>query len=292
MKTFEFTPILGWSSSRFDTFEICKRKYYYQYYAKFDTDFDYNKIDQLKRMTSIPLEIGNIVHDVIKVLLERLLKSEKGIDVNRLFDFTQRKTFSYCSQKQFSEVYYQQIPQVNPSELFSKVKLYLNNLLQSERFNWIITEAVREKNGWIIEPPGYGETRLNNLKAYCKVDFLFPYQNTFVILDWKTGKINTQKYKKQLLGYTAWAAFHFDFDPELIDAYIVQLNPQYEEIHFKYNEFDIEEFSSQMKEETLKMYNYCLDINENIPKEKELFKKTPYKKICNWCNYRELCSLK
>jgi hypothetical protein len=35
VKQFPYTPILGWSMSRFNLFSICKRKYYYHYYNKF-----------------------------------------------------------------------------------------------------------------------------------------------------------------------------------------------------------------------------------------------------------------
>ena len=37
LKQFEFTPILGWSASRYDTFKSCQRRYYYTYYAKYDS---------------------------------------------------------------------------------------------------------------------------------------------------------------------------------------------------------------------------------------------------------------
>ncbi|MEY3127310.1 MAG: hypothetical protein RL273_1487, partial [Bacteroidota bacterium] len=44
------------------------------------------------------------------------------------------------------------------------------NLIKSERFDWI--KARSNKSDWIIEPYGYGETRIKELKAYFKVDFL------------------------------------------------------------------------------------------------------------------------
>ena len=40
MKTekFDYTPILGWSVTRYDKFLTCKRQYYYEYYGKYDPD--------------------------------------------------------------------------------------------------------------------------------------------------------------------------------------------------------------------------------------------------------------
>ncbi len=83
VKRYQFSSILGWSVTRYDTFIACKRMYYYQYYAKFDPDYLRMKIDELKNLNSIPLEIGNIVHDTISTVLRRLLKSNNEIDRDR-----------------------------------------------------------------------------------------------------------------------------------------------------------------------------------------------------------------
>ena len=47
LKRFDYTPILGWSMTRYDVFSICKRKYYYQYYAKYDPEFPRVRIEAL-----------------------------------------------------------------------------------------------------------------------------------------------------------------------------------------------------------------------------------------------------
>ena len=52
LKKFDFTPILGWSVSRYDTFKTCRRRYYYTYYAKFDPEFSADRINRLKQMTN------------------------------------------------------------------------------------------------------------------------------------------------------------------------------------------------------------------------------------------------
>ena len=50
IKNFEYTPILGWSLSRYDTFQSCKRRYFYTYYAKFDTEYSRDRILFLREM--------------------------------------------------------------------------------------------------------------------------------------------------------------------------------------------------------------------------------------------------
>ena len=105
VKRFDFTPILGWSVSRYDVFQLCKRQYFYTYYGRYDTIIPEWKINALKKMTSIPLEIGNIAHDIIEVLLTRLQKTDDPIDTHRFADYVRRKTEDYCNAKIFSEIY-------------------------------------------------------------------------------------------------------------------------------------------------------------------------------------------
>ncbi len=39
---YDYTPQLGWSSTRWETFRTCRRRYFYQYYARYDREFSGN----------------------------------------------------------------------------------------------------------------------------------------------------------------------------------------------------------------------------------------------------------
>ena len=292
IKRFPFTPILGWSSSRYDTFKMCQRKYYYTYYAKFDPKYSRREIDLLKTMTTIALETGNIVHDMNKVSLERLQKSEEKLNKDKYYDYVKRKTEHYCNIHKFAEIYYKEFEKINVDDISEKVKLCLDNFLESDRFNWLTTKAVQNKSEWIIEPGGYGETRIDGMKAYCKVDFLLPVNDHYYILDWKTGKEDSEKHSKQLLGYSTWASYHFEIVSEKITPIIAYMFPDYKETHVTINEFDIQKFSSRVKSETDEMTDFCDNVEENIPKAKELFSMTEKTVLCGYCNFRELCGKK
>jgi hypothetical protein len=289
LKRFDFSTILGWSVTRYDQFKVCERQYYYNYYGKYDPENDPGYIMELKRMTTIPLEVGNIVHDVIKTLLERLQKTTKPIDQVRFYEYARRKSDRYCNEKTFAEVFYKETESVDLDDIFKKVKECSDNLMISHRFQWLAREAVRNQADWLIEPPGYGETRIDGMKAYCKVDFLFPMGEELVIIDWKTGKPSREKHFRQLTGYTAWAAYHFDHDPARIVPITAHLFPEYEERQISVNEFEIQEFATRVRDETAEMYAKCIDVNENIPREKEAFQMTTHVNICKHCNFRELC---
>ena len=289
IRKFEFSSILGWSVSRYETFSACKRQYYYQYYGKYDRD-NVGKINLLKGLTSVPLEIGNVTHKIIEILLNRMQKTAEPIDESRFLEYVKSKTVEITEPKTFTETYYNQLDAVDAETLiFPKVNQSLQNLLKSERLHWIIEKALAKKDQWIVDPEGFGECRIDNQKAYCKVDFLFPVGDEIHIMDWKTGKKDDTKHGKQLRGYVTWAYFHFDKEFSNIKPTVAYLLPEYNERSITVNEYDIEAFSDQIREETEEMYEYCEDVLDNIPLAKVEFPMTDKLGLCKYCNFRELC---
>ena len=289
LKKFPYTDILGWSVSRYDKFSMCKRMYFYDYYAKFDTEYTVDRINFLKKLTSLPLETGNIVHDSIKILLERLLKSVQPIDKKKFLEVVRKRSEENCKAKVFSEIYHNELERVDMAQFYKNAENMLESFLCSNKYRWITDKAVSNRENWVIEPPGYGETRISEMKAYCKVDFLFPVEGKIHILDWKTGKSDEKKHKKQLLGYSTWACYHFNAAASDIIPTAVYLNPSYSELVASFNESDISDFVSLVKKETEEMYEFCADFEKNIPKQKSGFPKTENTRVCQFCNYRTLC---
>lgn len=288
-ESYPFTPILGWSISRYELFDTCKRQYFYSYYANFVKDVPIYKIKQLKALTSVPLEIGNVIHDVMEAFLRRLQKSDKDIDEKRFYDYAKQKTDEYFSQKTFSELYYHQFEQIDYDTVHSKISRCLTNFINGPIYNWLFMKAINNKENWMIEPEGYGETRLNGLKAYCKMDFLFPVDGHIYIMDWKTGKKDQFKHSNQLIGYAAAASNNFNIPWNIIFPKIVYLHPDFDELEIVLKKNDLEEFYKKVGQQTLLMYSYCSDKDKNIPLPIDKFPKTPSEHICKYCNFQELC---
>ena len=289
IKRFPYTPILGWSMSRYDMFSICKRKYFYHYYGKYDPEVPMRLIQELKELSAVPLATGIAVHTVIQVLLNRLMRASQDVDREQFFDFAYRRTKQLAESESFHEVYYRERAAVVVEDLYPKVQSCLENLLQSDRYRWLVEEAIATRDRWVIEPPGYGETRMEGLKAYFKVDFLFPIGDHLHILDWKTGKKDLEKHRKQLVGYSAWASYHFEVPAEKVVPTIAYLDPKYEEVEEVFNAFDLEHFAIQVRAESEEMQEYCRDVEQNIPVEKSEFPLIADPRICSHCEFRGLC---
>jgi CRISPR/Cas system-associated exonuclease Cas4 (RecB family) len=293
LKRFPFTPILGWSVSRFDTFSYCKRKYYYTYYGKFDREFPLQKINELKSLTSEALTIGSLAHDVIEAILKRLQKSTDVIDEARMKNFVKQQVQKYMLDHTFSEVYYKEKESIDENYIAESVFNAVMIFVKSERFEWVKNLPESSKQQWIIEPDGFGETRIQTdrgeLKAYCKVDFMLPNGRDIYILDWKTGKPDDLKHRKQLIGYSLFASFHFENKFDRIIPILAYLKDGYSEVIPKISEMDIENFKDDMLAETRAMHNMNRDIENNTPVDKNEFTLTESEGKCKYCEFRELC---
>jgi len=288
-ESYQFTPVLGWSISRYEVFDKCKRQYYYSYYSKYCSAAPVYKINKLKELTSVPLEIGNVVHDVIETFLHRLQKSDRDIDESRFFEYARTLVSKYFTEKTFMEVYYGVTDNPDMEKVFQKVDRCLENFINGPIYSWIFMAAIRNRNNWMIEPGGFGETRLDGLKAYCKMDFLLPVDNEVHILDWKTGSKDPLKHASQLLGYAAATNNNFNIPLKNIFPKIVYLHPVYDELEVACAKLDFSTLYATIREQTSEMYGYCDDFEKNIPKSVESFPMNPSPSLCRQCKFQELC---
>jgi hypothetical protein len=289
IKRFPFTPILGWSATRYEAFSICKRRYFYQYYAKYDRETPVRVISRYRELVSVPLEIGGIVHEVIAALLRRLATRPEDIDRERFLAFATGAARESLRAKRFEEVVYRQVGQIALDDMLPKIHQSLENLLASARYEWLAGEGRQKAGAWVIEPPGFGETRLGDLKVYCKVDFLFPFDEAIHIFDWKTGKQDADKHRKQLIGYATWASYHFETDPAHVRPTIAYLHPDYLEVQETFDADDLATYAVRVRAETEEMYEYCREVVQNIPLDKDEFARVDDERICGYCPYRGLC---
>ena len=289
VRQYPYTPILGWSLSRYDLFSICKRRYFFQYYAKYDREVSIRRLNRFKQLTNVAMETGTIVHEVIEALLRRLRTTAETIDRPRFLTYADQAIEHSLQGKTFEEVVYGETQAVDADDLRPKVHACLENLLASDRYRWLVDEAAKASGQWIIDPPGYGETRLDQLKVYIKVDVLFPLGDEIHILDWKTGKIDSGKHRKQLVGYATWASIHFGIAPERVRPTIAYLYPAYEEVQQSFTNADLQAFAVQVRAETNEMYEYCRDIEQNIPLDKADFPRVDDERVCAQCAFRGIC---
>jgi len=289
-RKYPFTPILGWSVSRYDKFQNCKRQYWYDYYArKYDAEIPPQKLAFLRSLTSTPLEIGNLVHDAIATQLHRIRKGTALQDVASVLEYSFYLADRAIADKTFLEVYYEQQPKIDVDDFKNRLRKCLQSFFDSSWYRWLIEGTDHLRADWIIEPNDFGELRIDGLKAYCKVDFLFPTTaGDAYILDWKTGRTDPQKHRQQMMGYVLYARDVFGMPTDQVNPVVVYLGEVYAESTHHFTTDELNELADQIRAETQQMYDYCRDIEENIPKPKSEFLEN-VNKLCAFCNYQELC---
>ncbi len=287
--SYPYTPILGWSISRYEVFDKCKRQYFYTYYGKYATDVPQYKMSLLKELTSVPLETGNVVHDVMEAFLKRLQASERDIDENRFYEFARTLVKKRFSEKTFMERHYGYEEKIDIGRALEKIDACLRNFIESPCYSWIFMKALHDRRNWIIEPSGYGETRLNGKKVYCKMDFLLPVDDCVYILDWKTGGRNEARHAMQLTGYSAAASSMFSLPFSRIFPRIVYLHPKFDEMEMTITDVDRDRFYDAIETQTAEMYAWCTDVERNIPLPIDRFSPSPSPSLCRQCRFRELC---
>lgn len=288
-RKYPFTAVLGWSVSRYEKFEACKRQYWYEYYArKWDREVLPEKLDFLRSLTSAPLEIGNLVHDAIATQLHRIRRNLDPKDDAGVLNYACYLADRAVREKTFLETYYGRQERIDADELKDRVTACLQRFFGSPWYRWLIENPAHRRPEWVIEPNDFGEVRINGLKAFCKVDFLIPAQGEFYIFDWKTGRADREKHRKQMLGYVTYAQDLLGAPADRVQPVVVYLGDSYEEMRHRFGQAELDEFSREVRSQTEAMYAYCAHIAENVPKPKEAFPPN-IRGLCAYCNYQELC---
>jgi hypothetical protein len=285
--------VLGWSISRYDKFRSCRRQYYYSYYPTYDPELDPDRIKALGHLQSGALVTGLAVHSVIETLLKRLQVSDKPLDVSRFQGFVEKtladslKTEDGEKKVLFEEYY--KTTTVDPAGLLMKTRKCLDTFLASERFRWLNSLPMDVRDEWVIEPDNFGQTMVEGIRAYFKVDFVVPADEEIWIFDWKTGKPSEGKHDRQMTAYTVWASLVAGFEAESVRPVLCHLYPEYVETTKSFTSAEIQAFAETMKKELAEMASLCEDPDSNKPKSKAEFPMTDDTSTCTWCGYRELC---
>ena len=283
-----YTPQLGWSSTRSETFRSCRRRYFFQYYARYDSELPLARIQRLKGLSSIPMLVGGAVHDVVASLLRRLLRSAAPIDRERFERHVRQTLEAALAGTELMEVHYGQRLAPMGDELLSPAMACLERLLTSERYSWLV-EVLQKDPRYLIEPPGYGEARLQGMKVYAKVDCLIEVGAEVVILDWKTGRQEPAKHLRQLLGYAAWAEDQLKVEAARIRCLAAYLQNSYAEIEKRPTAADLQGLAREVAVEIQQMRGLLRDAERNIPLGKDAFPLTENLGSCRHCQFRELC---
>jgi CRISPR/Cas system-associated exonuclease Cas4 (RecB family) len=197
----------SWSISRHDTFQSCRRKYYYSYYASNDDP----EIKRLKKLSAMPLWAGSVVHETIEELLktrdtmpspteqEAIVKA--AVHQRMLGDW---KDSEACSLRfrLFEHEYAVPVEQEDKKIAVGIVMRSLRNFFRSD----VYAEALAVGRAQWLTVEDLISFNVGDVPVLLRMDLAYrDPQGCVVIVDWKTGRSEGRFNAVQLAGYALYA---------------------------------------------------------------------------------------
>ncbi|MGM0440852.1 MAG: PD-(D/E)XK nuclease family protein [Elusimicrobiota bacterium] len=295
-------PPWSWSSSRNNTFQECKRKYYYNYYLAHngweDSAPEECKLAyRLKKLTGIYLILGSAVHEVAEYACKIVDSTGEYPDKKKLIDKVR-----YLLNQAWKESREPHKWKASPNQYFMLQEFYYGNGLSDNLIKKIKNRLYKAVDN-LYESPSINDL----VKQSCSLEMVenmdtFNFKGTPVyaipdlvytdeagdwyVVDWKTGK-EYDKHDDQLNLYALYIKNKFGISADLMKGRVEYLlNGSTREV--KITEKSLEEAKEKVSRSIEDMKKYLKDPDKNIPCAKEKFPLTDQKRFCKWCKFYEL----
>lgn len=292
---------LTWSFSRDRLFHDCRRAYFYHYYAswggwKADAGTFTHKAYILKNIRSIDVWIGDIVHQVIKWILENKIAG-KNIPFEEARDKTKQlllRTWEQSRSKMWKsnvkynlnlfEHYYNCEP--TREALASKLEKVVKSIRNIYRLG-LVDFFSRLPAKSFLRIDELDSFNIQELKVFAVPDFAVAVDDEYTLYDWKTGK-PSDKDVFQLSCYVLYAMHKWPAAADKVKIVPVYLS-QEDISPSVITAVDIAEVKNYILASAGEMRFILSDIEENkadidrCPKTNDIWR-------CANCKFKEVCT--
>lgn len=296
----DFKNEFSWSFSRHRKLNTCRRQYYFHYYGSWggweeSAENITRKLYQLKKMITLSMLAGDVIHRMISIILEAL-KSGHEIpekttvaDSIQLFKKAWRESKSGKwktnpkSKTNLFEHYYDERPTdeqllgIRDTIIESIRGFYL-----SDSFAFIQTLSPRE---WLTKED-FDAFDFQGTRVWVKLDFATRHGERIYIYDWKTGK-EVFEDETQLAVYALYALSKWGVEIKnfrLFDIYLKKRLP----VKVKLNEALIANAEDVMTQSIDEMRELLDDECENRASI-DNFPMVENSAFCKRCFFKEIC---
>jgi len=296
----KFKSVLTWSFSRSRLFQECRRAYYYNYYASWGgweakADEFCRKAYILKNMQNVDTWVGDMVHQLIKWVLEQRIKGteityeEAANRAKRNLTWTWEQSRSEMWRENVKknlnlfEHYYKQEP--DREELFTKMQKVTKSLHAIYNSGILATISSLPKEN-VLAMDELDSFQFEGVKVFAVPDFALKKEN-YIMFDWKTGK-PSEKDRQQLSLYILYAMEKWKVSLEnirIVPVYLAQPEVSFTPVA----PVAPEEMRSFIRSSLKAMRSVLSDPAQNKA-DPELCFKTEEAWRCNKCKFREICS--
>lgn len=293
---------VSWSRKRAGMLAGCRRRYFYQYYLKWDgwnpeAAGEKRLAYRLSLMTTLPRLAGIATHETIRRMLWAA-KNRRPLDADpeELAAAMMRRTWLDARArrwmdrpKQFPpvfELYYQDgVPKEEIVRFGAIARKGVRALASSELFRRL---AGTDPTTWLAvdDPIRFGDapaSLVDDAKVWCRPDFAIREGDRVTIYDWKTGARRDED-RVQLLGYALHAWQEWGFAHEKIGCVAVYLSEPIEEVAYPVTIEALEGLLATVRADLARMR--ALDA---LAHDAEQFPVDPKTGVCEWCEFQEIC---
>jgi hypothetical protein len=240
---------------------------------------------------------GEKVHDCIKHTLKNLQRGVSILDVDEIVSITldqMRDEFRSSREKRylvhpktcalFEHEYEADLPDSEWKSVADGVQACLRNFYKSETFATL--RQIPQEN-W-LEVEDFSFFHLDGTKVWAVIDCSYRTEDGVTIIDWKTGRATTSDVSLQLFCYAMYGREKWGIEPKRIKLieYNLLSNQKGE---FSVTEGEIANTRSYIKGSIADMTSFLVDVENNVPKPEESFKKVEKERIRARCNFNKVC---
>jgi hypothetical protein len=292
----------SWSVSRHDTFQTCRRRYFYSYYASQDDP----EIHRLKKLSALPLWAGSVVHETIEEILKTrdALPSEAeqqaivhaAVHSRLVSDWRQSEAGLPREMgpggepgplpfRLFEHEYATPVEAEDKKIVVGTVMRSLRNFFKSP----VLAEALAVGRAQWLTVEDLVSFDVAGVPVFLRMDLAFrDAQGRVVIVDWKTGRGEGRFNEVQLAGYALYAARQgWVASPEEIQTELAYLTfPRY--VRRKVDARKLDHARAFIEKSASRMKALLSDPALNLAR-RDAFEMIDRPSVCRRCNFRRLC---
>jgi len=280
----------SWSVSRHDTFNSCRRKYFYSYYVAPDDP----EVHRLKKLSALPLWAGSVVHETIEGFLKArdTLPSEAeqqaivhaAVHERLLGDWRDSEAAS-LRFRLFEHEYQTPVDPEDKKIVVGIVMRSLKNFFKSP----VLAEALAVGRGQWLTVEDLISFDVGGVPVFLRMDLAYrDREGRVVIVDWKTGRGEGRFNEVQLAGYALYASERgWAASPEEIQTELAYLAiPRY--VRRSVDQKKVDHARRFIEKSAGTMRALLMDPLANLARLED-FPMVDRPQLCRRCNYRRLC---
>ncbi|MBI3846881.1 MAG: PD-(D/E)XK nuclease family protein [Planctomycetes bacterium] len=290
----------SWSKSRHETFDECRRKYFYQYYGSWGgwsatAPEPARQLYRLKQIKNLHLEIGTAVHTTIEEILREIRSGRTPSPTaarERVRTLLNQSWLESRGErwrdepKRYSclfEHYYGPMPESERiDELRAKAFGCIDRFF-ALRWYPLIRESRPED---FLSVEDLDSFDLGGVRVFVKPDFALRRDGLHYLFDWKTGKA-TERDALQLACYAAFAGRKWGVAPDGIRIVIAYLGDAVADERF-ISAPEIQEALKSINASVERMRSLLVDVASNAARVED-FPQLDDLRVCARCVFREAC---